>query len=124
VLTLQRIFSGFPDGLRGVALLWLRLAVSSLLVWECVLPWGSAHPQTYVPLGLIALGLAVGFLTPLTCVVAAATQWVLLVVPHTEAWSMALLVTAVLLALAVLGPGAYSIDAWIFGRKKLRVGSS
>jgi uncharacterized membrane protein YphA (DoxX/SURF4 family) len=39
-----------------------------------------------------------------------------------EDWPLPFLLVGVLAALAILGPGAYSVDAWLFGRRKLIIG--
>jgi uncharacterized membrane protein YphA (DoxX/SURF4 family) len=75
---------------------------------------------------LSGLGLVAGFLTPAT---AAGVSLSTLAVAATSAasvganpaahWHAAALVAADALALAMLGPGALSIDAWLFGRREI-----
>jgi uncharacterized membrane protein YphA (DoxX/SURF4 family) len=38
-----------------------------------------------------------------------------------ENWT-SFLVASILIAITVLGPGAYSIDHWLFGRKRITIG--
>ena len=75
---------------------------------------------------LSGLGLVAGFLTPgaaagvsvSTLAIAAASTAPVgasLAAPWEGAW----LVAADALALAMLGPGAHSIDAWLFGRREI-----
>jgi len=74
---------------------------------------------------LSGLGLVAGFLTPgaaagvsvSTLAIAASTAsfGASLATPWDGAWFVA----ADALALAMLGPGAHSIDAWLFGRREI-----
>jgi uncharacterized membrane protein YphA (DoxX/SURF4 family) len=70
-------------------------------------------------LWVVAIALCVGFLTPLTsmlCVVVELTAWYLAGgVP--QASQVCAVVVAV--ALAMLGPGGYSVDARLFGRRQI-----
>ncbi|MGC2659405.1 MAG: hypothetical protein WA324_15725 [Bryobacteraceae bacterium] len=72
----------------------------------------------------MAAGLAVGIgaLTPTACVLAilfagSRPRWW-----EISTWPLSFLIVSVLAAIAILGPGAYSIDARLFGRRKLTIG--
>lgn len=116
--TVQKLFSMFPAGLPGFALLLLRLSVAALLFIDQAgqLLW-PAPMWLLVVSGIAALAVSVGFLTPLFALlcgllkISALASAAQLIVP--------LVVLALLLATAVamLGPGAYSIDARMFGRR-------
>ena len=76
-----------------------------------------------------ALG-AAGILTPITQVMSAAgglvtlidAMWVPTAVPGLDLpWPLALMATAMAVSLMFLGPGAYSIDAFLFGRKEISI---
>src|SRR5262249_50668938 len=73
---------------------------------------------------LLSLGLLTriaGMIAPLLAC-AVAFQWVLASSPwFVEIRAVALPFAAIGLALVALGPGAYSIDARLFGRKELRI---
>lgn len=75
---------------------------------------------------LLSLGLLTriaGAIAPLLAC-AAAFHWMLPASPwFVEIRAVALPFAAVSLALVALGPGAYSIDARLFGRKELRIPS-
>jgi hypothetical protein len=68
-------------------------------------------------LGLLSLLMTVGALTPAACIVGALveTSWLL----HRQGTDASFVVFALLViaALGLLGPGAFSIDAWLFGRR-------
>lgn len=103
---MQRLFLMFPDRGPGAGLLWLRLCVAAALC--------TAHgPVEVWLLALCVLAvalLALGAFTPLAVPLAMAGLHVL-----AEPWPLVVLP----LALLVLGPGAYSLDARLFGRRVL-----
>jgi uncharacterized membrane protein YphA (DoxX/SURF4 family) len=125
---LQRLFSTFPDGPPGLGLVLLRLGVGLPLIY-CGIEGAadaSVHPFS-AGLKLIAAAagvlLLIGLWTPLAGTVAALAQ-----VSSTlsgdvsqpqERWLH--FVLAVLAAgVALLGPGAWSVDARLYGRRRLR----
>jgi hypothetical protein len=109
--------SFFPGGITGCGLLLLRFSVAvSVLMLAAHLSQASYLPQF---LGVVvAAGLCVGLqtrvlaglsvLAPLLCLVMAVAH-LELVVLH------ALMATA----LAMTGPGAFSVDARLFGRRTI-----
>jgi uncharacterized membrane protein YphA (DoxX/SURF4 family) len=69
-----------------------------------------------------ALLLGIGLFTPGPALLIAVQQIVSMIIhPPRQDWS-GFLVASILIALMVLGPGAYSIDRWLFGRKRLTIG--
>lgn len=110
--------SSFPRGGGGVGLLTLRLAVCMQLLSgsHCggVPPWWQATLLT-----VIALALALGVLTPAAGALSALFH--VLCLAHAS-WAEAapLLIAAMTaIALVLTGPGAYSADARLFGRRRL-----
>lgn len=102
----------FPEGGPGAGLLLLRLAVASSL-----LLYPSGGTVTQVLLILTALGLCVGVVTPVL-----AAAYGLLHLHSLLTLSDAFLPQAGIslltaIALALLGPGAHSLDARLFGRR-------
>jgi hypothetical protein len=114
----QKLFSMFPAGPPGVALLVLRLCVAALLFIDQAgrLSWPTPLWLTIASV-LAAGAIAAGFLTPIFAVacgvleLTASASWAQLAAPFLIL-SLSLAVVA-----ALLGPGAYSIDALMFGRR-------
>ena len=128
--SLQRLFSTFPDGWPGVGLLLLRLGagISLLYLSVATLPGDLLDPIRVIQKFIAAAGgilLLAGLWTP---VVGAAITidelWVAFSRQpslHGDQWIHILL--AVLSAgVAMLGPGAWSVDAHLFGRKRFDLG--
>jgi uncharacterized membrane protein YphA (DoxX/SURF4 family) len=122
----QRLFSTFADGWPGVGLLLLRLLTGASLVHFGI---GGLHDGT-PPLALILqiIGVAsgvvllVGFFTPVAGVLAAIVKvWIALARFHLHSGDPWIPLAQAMLAaaLAMIGPGAWSIDARRFGRKHI-----
>jgi hypothetical protein len=117
---MQRLFGAFPNRGAGLALLILRLAVAVALVSSARLCPG---PETEVLSALsriAAVLIVVGWYTPLAAVSAALVSlcsfWVC------RAHGVNVLMIAILVAIGLLGAGAYSIDARLYGRRRLVYG--
>jgi hypothetical protein len=117
---MQRLFGTFPNRGAGLALLILRLAVAAALVSGAGLCTG---PKTEVLLALsriAAVLIVAGWYTPLAAVsavlISLCTLWVC-----REPGINALMI-AILVAIGLLGAGAYSVDASLYGRRRLVVG--
>ena len=105
----------FPQGGPGAALLLLRVAVALTLVATTVHHSGL-HSLLFAGALLISLALIVGYLTPLMSVIAGAVSAANgLLVHQVDALVFALAILDAA-ALALLGPGAYSLDSRIYGR--------
>ena len=111
----QRLFSTFAGGPPGAGLLMQRLVIGAALLY-CVAatPIGaSAAPQ--IVGALAGLLLIAGLWTPVAGVVAACAEaWIAFSSPH-PLIPVAMAVLGVTLAL--IGPGEWSIDARLYGRK-------
>lgn len=125
---LQRLFSTFPDGWPGFGLLLLRLGVGVALIFVGVNNLLGIHESTALVQESIAaaggLFLAVGLWTPLTgAAIAIDELWIALSVyasPQDGHW-IHIFLAVLAAAVAMLGPGAWSIDARLFGRKRLNL---
>jgi putative oxidoreductase len=118
----QRLFSSFADGWPGAGLLLLRLLAGSALVYDGIASARSAFDtaQMVAPVLAAAFGamLAVGLFTPFAGIMAAAVEaWIAISHPGYR-WTQIGL-AGLTLSLAMIGPGAWSIDARLFGRKQI-----
>jgi hypothetical protein len=110
----------FPEGGPGVALLLLR--VSAAAAFFLTLANGkivAAAHWVFPCVAGLAAALFLGILTPVVSVLIAALELVELFISGGSVWLVPLLQIVNVAALALLGPGAYSIDAWLFGRRVL-----
>ena len=117
---MQRLFGTFPNRGAGLALLILRLAVAAALVSGARF---SPGPQTEILLALsriAAVLIVVGWYTPLAAVSAALVSLCSFWVWRELGFNV--LMIAILVAIGLLGAGAYSIDARLYGRRRLVVG--
>ena len=120
---MQRLFSSFANGAPGVGLLLLRIAAAAVLLSEATLGLTRAGlPAQHIEQGLagtLGLLLFAGLWTPVVAVmVAIAAVAQLLARGQSWQWLLLALIGA---ALALLGPGAWSIDARLFGRKRVDI---
>ena len=113
---MQRLFSMFPQGAPGFALLLLRISVAMIFLTSIAdQSLVSSVPLVCAGVLLISGSLSIGFLTPYLSVISFVSGVaILLLDPHSySVVQVALLFNAA--ALALLGPGAYSVDARLFG---------
>lgn len=122
------MFSGFPNGSAGCGLLLLRSTVGvALLAGGASAAGASAGSWAGAALaGLCGCALVTGTLTPAAGLVAAALSLARVVSPvagpdRIADGAAAALVLAMGVSVALLGPGAYSVDARLFGRREIVV---
>jgi len=131
-LRLSLLFHEFPDGRVGIGLLLLRATIGVLIVLQAATEFTSAPgltPGSWIAaLSEVAIGAALvaGFLTPVAAGLLgliAIGWWTSLVpVPQPFLFPSKLLVGffATLAGVVVLlGPGAFSIDARLFGMREI-----
>ena len=121
---MRRLFSSFARGWPGVGLLVLRVAAGSSLIARAILvlghtlTFGTGFFQLFI--ATAGLLLIIGLWTPVV-----ATVMVLL-----ELWRIIsrqgdpaseILLCALAFAIALLGPGAWSVDARLFGWKRIEI---
>lgn len=115
---MQRLFSMFPAGLPGIGLACLRLATAFSL--SLVMPLAPVRfPLAAWSLEALGFLLLIGMATPALAVCCAFAGAYALFRSSGAAWPCVSIVISAATALALLGPGAYSVDARLFGRKSV-----
>jgi putative oxidoreductase len=123
VVMMPKVLSRYPDGGSGFALVLLRLACAWIAVVAIPrLPFPQLSPNASVVVSAaFALALVLGCGTRIVPFLLAAAA---LATAFTTGADIALTMIAracVCVALGLLGPGAYSIDANVFGRRVIRL---
>ena len=132
MMQLHRLFSAFPGGFPGLGLLLLRVVVAAALVGHAILCLQSSDRVTLVVSASFALlllsgiCLLIGFLTPILSILACleslgiAFSWgpLQLLTPFESKLSLFPIIV-IAAAIALLGPGAFSLDARLFGWKEI-----
>jgi hypothetical protein len=121
---MQRCFTMFPDRWPGVGLLVLRLTqaitVLDQIVHELLSPW-PASTAILLCLGFGCAGLLLlGLWTPIAAGLITLVESALFISAHDSTY---LLTAALGLAILMLGPGVWSIDSRLFGRRRILVDS-
>jgi putative oxidoreductase len=119
----QRLFSTFPEGWPGTGLVFLRAIMAVPLVQFGAGPLPLTAPSSVILQLLAAVCsalLIVGLWTPVAGALMALSELCLLLFSFSGA-SMHVVLAALGAALAMLGPGAWSVDARLFGRKRIRI---
>jgi hypothetical protein len=122
---LRRLFSTFAGSWPGAGLLFLRLVVGSVVVLRAgpQLGAGAALPSTLTSASLAASGvlLIAGLWTPVAGTVVAVVELSHLLTLAPDRLACLLAGTAAG-ALAMVGPGRWSVDARLFGWKRIDLG--
>jgi hypothetical protein len=121
LLLVQRLFSMFPTGLVGLALLILRVSVAITLLINAADCWASTLSSwMIVVFVLAALSLCLGLLTPYFSLLSSLLQTGVLLFAGGNRFQF---VTSIVGSgiVSVLGPGAYSVDCRLFGRRLLEL---
>ena len=119
---MQRLFSTFPNSWPGAGLLVLRVALALPAVIDLTLlamhgPWATVIGLVSVLASALVLA---GLWTPYAAGMLGAAQLAALL-PGGFCLERQLLRAAMAAALVMLGPGAWSIDGRLFGRKRIEL---
>jgi putative oxidoreductase len=127
-ILVQRLFSGFANGWPGTGLLLLWLLTAVALIHFGIASVLEAPPLTIVVLQIIGVGagilLLVGLWTPVVGALAAIVKvWIAFsrFFSHTGDPWIAIAQAVLGAILAMVGPGAWSVDARLFGRKRIDI---
>jgi putative oxidoreductase len=118
---LQRLFSTFANSWPGFGLLIQRLVTGIALLYAGITQVKAPTAGLMIPetagavLGLFILA---GFWTPVAgALVVAVEVWIILA-GGSDLWR-SLIIAVLAGTLAMIGPGAWSVDARLFGRKQI-----
>ena len=119
---LRRLYSTFAAGWPGIGLLVMRLVIGSVLLVGTVPKLWSAPPWhttvTSTPLAISGILLVAGLWTPVAGTVVAVIE-ISEILRGNEHPLVGLLAGAIAAGLAMLGPGRWSVDARLFGWKRI-----
>ena len=131
---MQRLFSTFPSGMPGIGLLLLRAGAAAVLIVHgagCLTDRSTSTWGTWavgVMAALVGALLLIGLVTPLAGTLAAVgsagilLSWLPSPAPRLPGAGVADVLTVVVAAaVALLGPGAISVDAALFGRREITI---
>jgi putative oxidoreductase len=118
---LQRLFSNFANGWPGRGLLAQRVLTAAALLHSTGVHSRAASGLAVAPefaaagLGLFIL---IGFWTPIVGTLVAIVELWIALSSHADPW-IAVTLATLGGSLAMIGPGAWSLDARLFGRKHI-----
>jgi len=121
---LQRLFSTFPNGWPGIGILLQRVLTAATLF--C---YGIAHLRdtsqfaSIVPHMFVAVAgilILVGLWTPIVGALVAVMEMWSIFSRSGDPW-ISIMLAVLGATLAMIGPGAWSIDAHLFGRKHFEI---
>ena len=123
-LPVRRFFSNFAGGWPALGLLLIRVAAGVALIIDGKARISSGEPAFPLILGVLAIAdgtiLIAGLWTPLAGILAIALSATEILICHENQYP-GILLAAMGAGVAFVGPGALSIDARLFGLKKIEI---
>ena len=120
---MQRVSSTFADRLPSHGLLLLRVILATTLIARCVQLLNGSSLQTMTP-HVIAVGaglfLLFGLWTSVGGAVVAIIELFIAFSHHHDPW-LSVLLASIGIAVALLGPGTWSVDARRSGWKRIEI---
>jgi hypothetical protein len=121
---LRRLFSTFATGLPGLGLLVLRVATGSAIGFQQMgqVPGNLPVLQGGLPVfkACLAFLMLAGLWTPLAGMTSALFELASMAWSKNEVWTHGLL-ASLGVTLALVGPGGWSLDARLFGRRRIDI---
>ncbi len=118
---MQRLFSTFADGWPGSGLLIQRFLIGSILLHEAFLQPSTTPNLVSIVFQLVAsVLLIIGLGTPYIGLLVSAAQLWLYFRGAADLWT-AIVLFGLGFSLAMIGPGAWSMDARLFGREHVEI---
>ncbi len=122
-MSVQRLFSTFAEGWPGAGLLLQRVLTSTILLYlgaSHLLETARSVPSLPYLIAAVAAGLLLlGLWTPLAGITIALVEiWIFFA--SSGNWLTAITLASLGLTVAMIGPGMWSIDAKLYGRKHLQ----
>jgi putative oxidoreductase len=120
---LQRLFSNFASGWPGRGLLAQRVLVAAVLIY-CVtarIAEDSAPAALPQLIGaVLSIFILIGLWTPLFGTLTCLDEiWILF--SRAGDLRIPIILATLSATLAMIGPGAWSVDAWLYGRKHIEM---
>jgi putative oxidoreductase len=120
--SLQRLFWTFAEGWPGIGLLVQRMTTGALVLYSAATILSNTSQSAGVAPALIAAGagvlLLLGLWTPMAgTLIGIVEMWNVFARSSTPVTSVTLAMLGA--TLAMIGPGAWSLDARLFGRKHI-----
>ena len=111
---MQRLYSMFPRGGPGTGLVLLRISTFASL---CILAEGDDHWAVTVFIVSLGVGFLAGLMTPVVSALSIASMLVIVGIDARVPGLASFTLLLQSFALILLGPGGYSLDARIYGRR-------
>jgi len=116
---MQRLYSMFPTGTAGIALVLLRLSVAAMLLIGFPRGGVVSSQWAFAGLAVLAAFFLLGALTPILCILSCCIEIAALFSLKGIDGLHMLFTIVDTAALGLLGPGGYSLDARMFGRRRV-----